>query len=50
MLVTYYQQLFLSSNPNGIEAVLDVIPHVVTKEMNSLLNSEFSKADVDQEL
>ena len=50
MLVTYYQQLFLSSKPNGIEAVLDVIPYVVTKEMNSLLNSEFSKADVDQAL
>ena len=50
MLVTYYQQLFLSSNPNSIEAVLDVIPYVVTKEMNSLLNSEFSKADVDQAL
>lgn len=50
LLVSYYQQLFITSNPNGIEDVLEVIPHIVTKEMNSILKSEFSKADVDHTL
>lgn len=50
LLVSYYQQPFSTSNLNRIEAILDVIRHMVTKEMKSLLNSEFSKAEVEQAL
>ena len=46
LLVSYYQQLFTSSNPNGIETVLEVVPHVVTEEMNTDLTREFTKAEV----
>ena len=46
LLVSYYQQLFTSSNPNGIETVLEVVPHVVTEEMNTDLTREFTKVEV----
>lgn len=50
LLVSYYQQLFTTSNPSGIEAILEVIPHIVTEKMNAVLTSEFTMADVDHAL
>ncbi|KAL0014227.1 hypothetical protein SO802_001296 [Lithocarpus litseifolius] len=47
LLVSYYQQLFTTSKPNGIKDVLEVVSHVITEEMNADLTREFTKADVD---
>ena len=43
----FYQTLFTSGDPNGLEEVLDVIPHVVTPEMNEKLTMEFTIEEVE---
>ena len=41
MFMTYFQQLFSSSNPVITEADLDSIPRIVTAEMNENLTKNF---------
>ena len=45
-MIKYYQDLFSSSRPNGLGAVLDHVPHVITNEMNVSLCREFSECEV----
>jgi len=50
LLVSYYKQLFTSSQPTYFETVLQAVPRVVTTEMNSALIGEFTRAEVDMAL
>ena len=47
MIVDYYKQLFTSSSPCEIEEVVQFTKKVVTVDMNSCLNREFSKDEVE---
>ena len=38
----FYQGLFASSNLTSFDDILEQIPHVVTKEMNSDLMGDFT--------
>ncbi|XP_065635520.1 uncharacterized protein LOC136070080 [Quercus suber] len=41
VLINFYQELFLSSNPSLANGVLDRIPHLITIDMNLELSKEF---------
>ena len=45
--LTYYQQLFSSSNPAVSVADLNIIPQIVTKDMNQILSSDFHAWEVE---
>lgn len=46
MLINFYQELFLSSNPSLANGVLDRIPHLITVDMNQELSKEFLACEV----
>lgn len=46
VLIKYYQDLFSSSRPNGLGAVLDHVHHVIINEMNASLCREFMECEV----
>ena len=47
MFMTYFQQLFSSSNPEITEVDLDSIPRIVTAEMNENLTENFQAWEVE---
>ncbi|XP_075649758.1 uncharacterized protein LOC142620243 [Castanea sativa] len=49
-VVNYYQQLFMSSNPEHIDEVLVEIPQKVTDEMNNVLTATFTEEEVEKAL
>ena len=50
ILITHYQELFHSANPENIKHVLSTIPTLVTPELNNMLSAEFVKEEVDEAL
>ena len=46
-ILEFYQNLFSSAEPNGLTNVIEVIPHVVTPNMNVQLDREFTIEDVE---
>ena len=50
LLVSYFKQLFTSSQPTYFETVLQEVPQVVTAKMNSALIGKFTRAEVDMAL
>ena len=46
-IVDFYTNLFTSNRPDHLEEVIDVIPEVVTAEMNASLTSEFTALEVE---
>ena len=46
-IVDFYQNLFTSANPSNFEEVVDLIPQVVTTEMNEKLVAEFTIEEVE---
>ena len=46
-IVDFYTNLFTSNIPDHLEEVIDVIPKVVTAEMNASLTSEFIALEVE---
>ena len=49
-MVKFYQQLFTSSEPVNLDEILEQIPTMVTKEMNSELLKEFIAEEVENAL
>ena len=49
-MVKFYQQLFTSSEPVNLDEILEQIPTMVTKEMNSELLKEFIAKEVENAL
>ena len=47
VLVDYYQQLFSTVGPNGIEDVVQLTGRCVTEDMTSALTADFSKIEVE---
>lgn len=47
LLVEYHMGLFTSANPCEIDTVLQLVPRIVTDEMNTLLSHEFTRGEVD---
>ena len=47
LFVEYYNSIFQTANPEQVEEVVENIPQVVTKEMNSQLIREYTAAEVD---
>ena len=47
MFMTYFQQLFSSSNPEITEVDLDSIPRIVTAEMNENLTENFQAWEIE---
>ena len=50
VLINFYQDFFTSSNLTLHDAVLDQIPHVISKEMNKELVCNFEEWEVVQAL
>ena len=50
IVVKFYQQLFTSSEPVNLDEILEQIPTMVTKEMNSELLKEFIAKEVENAL
>ena len=46
VMINYYKDLFSSTNLTGSQVVLDCVPSVITKEMNSFLSREFEESEV----
>ena len=46
ILINYYQQLFTSSNPSMIEAIVEQIPCSINDEMNEELLADFIREEV----
>ena len=46
-ILEFYQNLFSSDEPNGLTDVIEVIPHVVTPDMNVELDREFTIEEVE---
>ena len=46
ILINYYQQLFTSSNPSMIEAIVEQIPCSINDEMNEELLADFTREEV----
>ena len=44
--IDYFNNIYASSSPSGIDEVIDAIPTRVTKEMNENLNRSFTKEEV----
>ena len=47
VLVSCYQELFTTANPTPSNAILDLVPHVITSEMNSMLTTNFLEGEVE---
>ncbi|XP_075633992.1 uncharacterized protein LOC142606558 [Castanea sativa] len=47
-ILDFYQNLFSSDEPSGLTEVIDVIPHVVTPDMNVQLDREFTIEEVER--
>ena len=43
----FYQELFTTANSTPSNATLDLIPHVITSEMNSMLTADFLECEVE---
>lgn len=50
LLMDYYQQLFSSSNPSGVNEVVQYTKQVVTNEMSSFFIVDLSKLEVETTL
>lgn len=50
ILVMYYQTLFTLASSLNLDEVLAIVPEMITKELNSMLTTEFVKAEVDEAL
>ena len=50
IFVNYYQSLFTSAKPTNLEKALVAIPELITEETNSLLTTEYVKAEVNEAL
>ena len=46
MFITFYNDLFTSTNPSQIEQVVEKIPRVVTPDMNHHLTRDFVPLEV----
>lgn len=46
-ILHFYQNLFSSAESSGLTEVIDVIPHVVTPDMNVQLDREFTIEEVE---
>ena len=49
-MIKFYQKLFTSSEPVNLDEILEQIPTMVTKEMNSELLKEFIAEEVENAL
>ena len=49
-IVNFYQQLFTSSNPENLEAMLAKIPQLMTDDMNTSLTNTFIANEVERAL
>ena len=47
VLLSYYQELFTIANSTPSNATLDLVPHVITSEMNSMLTANFLECEVE---
>ena len=47
VLVSYYQELFTTTNPTPSNDTLDLVSHVITSEMNSMLTTDFLEGEVE---
>ena len=45
--MSYYQELFTIANPTLSNATLDLVPYVITSEMNSMLTIDFLECEVE---
>jgi len=45
--VSYYQELFTIAKSIPSNATLDLVPHVITSEMNSILTADFLECEVE---
>ena len=48
IIVNFYKDLFTTANPDGMEEVLETIPHAVTDDMNDMLLSDFTIEEVEK--
>ena len=48
IIVNFYKDLFTTASPDGMEEVLETIPHVVTDDMNDMLLSDFNIEEVEK--
>ena len=46
-ILHFYQNLFSSAEPSGLTKVIEVIPHVITPDMNVQLDREFTIEEVE---
>ena len=46
VFVSYFNTLFFSSRHNGFARVLELVPNVVTEEMNTSLSRAFDASEV----
>lgn len=46
----YYQTLFTLAPSLNLDEVLAIVPEMITEELNSMLTTEFVKAEVDEAL
>ena len=49
-ILDFYQNLFSSDKPNDLTEVIEVIPYVVTPDMNVQLDREFTTEEVEVEI
>ena len=47
VLVSYYHELFTTTNSTPSNGTLDLVPHVTTNEMNSMLTADFLECEVE---
>ena len=45
--MSYYQELFTTANSTPSNATLDLVPNVITSEMNSMLTADFLECEVE---
>ena len=48
IIVNFYKDLFTTASPDGMEEVLETIPHAVTDDMNDMLLSDFTIEEVEK--
>ena len=46
-ILNFYQTLFSSVEPSGLTEVIEVIPHVITPDVNVQLDREFTIEEVE---
>ena len=50
MLISYYQELFQTSNPSSIDSMIQCVISVVTDTMNETLTRPYTAMDVNTAL